>query len=183
VSVVSIDEAKAWLNMDGTDAARDAKLQDVIDAAEAVIANRCGGLGRTATTSRVRGGGSPALILPTCPVAELLAVTDSNGTATAVADLFLDVDAGVVSRNDDRAFGASYYDITYLAGRTTVPADLLQAIEELVRHLWTPQRGGAARRPGSVDSESANNKLPGAGYLLPFRVQELIAAHERPGGA
>jgi hypothetical protein len=59
---------------------------------------------------------------------------------------------------------------------------LLMAVKELVRHMWQTQRG-PTRRPGSQPSESAANTVPGAAYLLPFRVSELIAPHLQPGFA
>jgi hypothetical protein len=72
--------------------------------------------------------------------------------------------------------------VVYLAGRSTVPDDLLFAVKELVRHLWTTQRGGATR-PGSQQSDAMSNTLPGAAYVFPFRVEQLLAPHEQPGFA
>jgi hypothetical protein len=56
----------------------------------------------------------------------------------------------------------------------------LMAIRELVRHLWRTQRG-PTRRPGSEPSESVSNTVPGAAYVLPFRVVELITPHVQVG--
>lgn len=180
MSALSLADAKAWLGI--TASTSDVKLQGVIDAAEGVIGKRCGWLSPTAATTRIRANGSPSLLLPASPVAGLTSISASDGSALAMGDLYLDESSGVITRNDGTAFWASYYDVTYMAGRSEVPDDLLQAIKELVQHLWSPQRG-PSRRPGAMDSEMAANTLPGAGYLLPFRVLELIAPYETPGFA
>lgn len=174
MSVLSLADAKAYLNI--TAATSDSELQTFIDAAEAAIGNRCGSLAATARTSRVAGGGADSLMLPTCPVASLSAITPSEGAAVVLGDLHLNTDSGVVTRNDGTGFAARYYDVTYLAGRASVPLDLLMAVEELVRHLWDTQRGAGVRPGSQMDA-------PGAGYALPYRVLELIAAYETPGFA
>jgi hypothetical protein len=91
-----------------------------------------------------------------------------------LADLYLDTAAGVVTYNDGSAFTATYYTVVYAAGRSTCPEDLLLAVKEQVRHLWQTQRGGAVRN-------QAEPAPPGAAYLLPYRVEQLIAPHVQPG--
>lgn len=179
VSVLTLAEAKTHLNITAT--THDAELQDVIDAAEAVISKRVGPLQATVRTARVQGGGT-RLVLPEYPVTSLTTVTPADSDALTVGDLSLDSAAGVVTYTSGARFGARWYDVAYSAGRATCPDDLLMAVKELVRHMWDTQRG-PARRPGSTASDVASNTLPGAGYLLPFRVSELIAPHESVGFA
>lgn len=174
MSTLSLADAKTYLNI--TTSATDTELQGFIDQAEAAIGARCGALLPASRTSRIAGDGAMSLLLPTCPVASLTAITPSEGAAVVLSDLHLNSDAGVVTRNDGTAFTASYYDVTYAAGRASVPADLLLAVKEMVRHLWETQRG-AGVRPGSRPD------VPGASYMLPYRVLELIAAYETPGFA
>lgn len=174
MSVLLLADAKAYLNI--ASSTSDAELQTFIDAAEAAIGARCGSLAPAVRTSRVAGNGSTTLLLPTCPVASLTAVTPSEGAAVIMGDLHLNTDSGVVTRNDGTGFAARYYDVTYSAGLTSVPGDLLLAVKELVRHLWETQRG-AGVRPGSQP------EAPGASYAFPYRVRELIAPFETPGFA
>jgi hypothetical protein len=112
----------------------------------------------------------------------LTSVTPYNGTALTLSDLYLDTASAVVTYNSGAGFSANYYDVVYQAGRTTCPDDLLMAVLELVRHLWLTRRG-PTRRPGSDPSEGTSNTVPGAAYLLPFRVSELVAPHLQPGFA
>jgi hypothetical protein len=179
MSVLTLADAKTQLNLTGT--TNDAELQDFIDAAEAVIGERCGPLAPEPVSERLRGACS-ALVLRRTPAALLTAVTSADGSAVTLTDLYLDEGAGVVTYNSGASFTARYYDVEYQVGRVDCPDDLLQAVKELVEHLWESQRGSGVR-PGGPRPETAANTLPGAGYLLPFRVQELIAPHERPGFA
>jgi len=178
-SVLLLTEAKTHLNI--TVGTYDTELQDVIDAAEAVLSQHVGPLQSTARTDRVPGY-VDALVLPMLPVVSLTSVTSSGGTVLTLSDLYVDQRSGVVTYNSGACFTERYYTVVYSAGRASCPDDLLLADKELVRHLWGARRGGA-QRPGSAPSESTANTIPGAGYLLPFRVQQLIAPHVQPGFA
>lgn len=180
MSVVKLAEAKSHLNMTGS--AHDGELQGFIDVAEAVIANRVGPIGPTTTTVTVRGG--ETLILPVGPAISLTSVTptDDGATALTVGDLHLDTAAALITYESGATFGARRYTVVYEAGRTTCPADLKLAVKELVRHLWQTQRG-PTRRPGGSGSDQASNTLPGAAYLLPFRVEQLLVPHTQHGFA
>lgn len=184
---ITLAEAKTHLNITAT--TFDAELTDFITSAEAVIARRCGPLGSTTTTARVRGGvGSgtyqrpslndrTALVLPVSPAVSLTSVTPVGGSALVLTDLYLSPNA-VVTYNLGGSFGSAFYDVVYQSGRAVVPADLTLAVKELVKHLWsTTQRGGSgARKPGSGDAPSGS-----ASFLLPYAVQSLIEPHIQPG--
>lgn len=175
MTVLSLPDALAHLSMAGVDAPRDAKVTAMIAAAEAAIAERVGPLEPEARTVRVTPS-YKALAIPS-PAVELTSVTDSNGVALTIADLFLDKRPGLITFNNGQAFTASWYDIIYDYGRETCPSDLVLAVKEMVRHLWNSSQRNPTRRPGSTDSEATANTIPGAAYLLPFRVAELIAPH------
>lgn len=180
MSVLLLAEAKTHLNW--SSALNDAELQEMIDAAEAVLAKHVGPLTSVATTVRVYGG-SCALALPRLPAVSLTSVTPSDGgSALTLGDLYLNPGAGTVTYNSGAYFSARYYTVVYNAGRATCPDDLLMAVKELVRHMWMTQRGGS-RRPGSAASDATANTVPGAAYMLPFRVTELITPHLQRGFA
>lgn len=172
MAVLDLDAAKEYLNISVS--THDEQITAMIAAAEAAIAERAGPLEPVSRTVRV----SPAsqyLFVPS-PVASLTSVSDEYGTATDVSGLHLDQRTGIVTANDGSIFGGRWYDVTYMAGREECPADLVLAVKEMVRHLWRTQRGPTSR-PGGVTSETTSNTIPGAAYLLPFRVSELIAPH------
>lgn len=172
MAVLDKDAAKEHLNITGS--THDTQITAIIAAAEAAIAERVGPLEPVARTVRVRPSGS-CLLVPS-PAAALTTVTDSNGTAIDTASLFLEQRSGIITQNDGSSFSASWYTVVYQHGRTPCPADLVLAVKEMVRHLWTTQRG-PSKRPGSTDSDATSNTIPGAAYLLPFRVSELIAPY------
>jgi hypothetical protein len=178
MSVLDLASVRTHLNLVAT--TYDAELQSVIDAAEAAIGQRVGPLAPTSTTARVRGGGS-MLVLPVSPAVSLTSVTPADSTALTLADLYLDTGAGLVTYESGATFSARHYTVVYQAGRATCPADLKLAVKELVRHLWTTQRGPTAR--AGLAAEMTSNSVPGAAYAFPFRVEQLLAPHDQPGFA
>ena len=178
MAVLTLAAAKTHLNI--TSSTHDTELGTFITAAEAAIAVRCGPLESTAVTERVDTAAG-RLLLSRPPVISLTSVTPVGGSALTLGDLYLNTRAGVVC-GQSGSVPSGTYDVVYAAGRTTCPEDLVLAVKELVRHLWDTQRG-PTRRPGSTASELTGNTIPGAAYLLPFRVSELIAPHVQPGFA
>lgn len=172
MSALSLDEAKAYLNIQSSNS--DAKLQATIDAAEAALGQRVGPIGSTTVTRRLQGCCS-VLNLPITPVISLTSVTPYQGTALTVTDLYVDKVTGLVTFNNLVGFPSLYYDVVYEAGRSPVPGDLIEAIRALVEHMWQPARG-----PRSTSGDTSGN-LPGAAHALPYRVQELIAPYVQVG--
>jgi len=173
MSVLTLAQAKTHLNITVT--TYDTELQTFIDSAEAVLTKHVGPLEATAITERLNGG-VDTLVLRKSPVISLTSVTPYQGTALTLTDLYLDTATGLVTYNSGAAFTARFYTVVYSAGRSSLPADLLMADKELVRHLWATQRGAGSSRPGSTPAEAPT---PGAGHALPYRVQELIAQHRQ----
>jgi hypothetical protein len=175
MSVLSLSLAKSHLNI--TVATHDVELQDTIDEAESLIADRCGPLESVATTERVKGGGT-GLVVRVTPMVSLTSVTPVNGSAYDVTLFDVDKSAGVIEWTSGAKFSPGSYDVVYQAGRSEVPDALMRGIKELVRHLWETQRG-SSRRPGV--SDSASNTLPGAAFIWPFRVEQAIAKYVQVG--
>jgi hypothetical protein len=173
VSVLTLTAAKEHLNI--TVATYDAELQATIDAAEGIIGQEVGPLTPTAVTDRVWSNGYQ-IMLRTTPVISLTSVTSVYATQTAdVASLFVSP-AGVVTWGTGRYyFFGGYYDVTYQAGRSTVPDALLFAVKELVRHLWTTQQGGGVR-PGSAPQSTT------PGFLIPNMVREAMEPYVQDFG-
>lgn len=174
MAALSLPDAKTHLNITVT--THDGELTGIIAAAEAAIAQRVGPLESTAVTARLSGRSQ--LVLPVYPVISLTTVVDAAGSPLTVGGLTVDTATGVLSYVAGGTFASSYYTVTYQAGRTAVPADLMLAVKELVRHLWESQRG-PARFPALDDPAMPT----GAGFLFPYRVQELLAPHMQYGFA
>lgn len=177
MAVLTAPNAASYLRIESTD--KQAVLEEMCSAAQAAIEARVGPLEPEAVTARVEGGGS-ALFLPKTPVISLTSITPLGGTALTVADYWVS-SGGTVRGNTAGYFTADWYDVVYQAGFNPLPNDLLLAVKELVRHFWTTQRGGT-QRPGANQSEMLSNSIPGFAHTFPYRVSELIAAYELPGG-
>jgi hypothetical protein len=129
---------------------------------------------RRTVTETHDGGGK--VLLRTYPVISLTTVTDNGITLTASQYRERD---GVVTRKSGTSAtnfttGLDGVSVTYQAGRTSVPADLRQAVLEQVRHMWETQRG---QQRGRRDGETF---VAGQGYTFSNRVLQLIGPYELP---
>lgn len=175
MSLLELSDVKAYLAI--TSGTHDIVLQGFIDAAESAITAKCGPLAATAVEQHVEASAG-TIMLSTIPALALTSITPAaGGTPLSLSGVTLDGPSGVVS-----GVSSGTYVVVYSAGRDPAPADLLMGVKELVRHLWDTQRG-PGRRPGSTTSETTANTIPGAAYMMPFRVAELIAPHLQPGFA
>lgn len=177
MSAVDIEDVKRHLRI-AVDT-YDTQLQATIDAAEDAIAQKCGPLEPTAVTERVNGGGC-ALVLNRTPVISLTSVTPVGGAAYNVADLQVHESSGVVEWVFPAYFVVGRYDVVYQSGRETLPGALKEAVLELTRELWEPQRGGSTRA-GSRPVESDPIATAGAGIERLRRVQDLIRPYVQVG--
>jgi len=166
VSVILLDEAMAYLRMSPSSINVDESvLQATIDTAESMVAQRVGPLASGAQSSIVFGG--PSFVLPTTTTA-VTSATDLDGNAVTSG---FKVGVGGVVTNSSCALGT--WTLVYTAGYSTLPAPIRTAVLELVRHLWRPQLGTAAR--------PSDDGAPG--YLIPNRVRELLDPYALPGFA
>lgn len=184
LSVLSLEDAKNLLTM--TENVSDEKIREIVEAATAAVTRWCGPLVPTTVTSRVRSysGGFPAraaydgaqgysssLVLPITPVISLTSIAPLGGTPIDLTGVFVSP-AGVVDASIAQLYTGRFYDVTYVAGRTSIPTDLYLALVEMLRHLWATQRG-AGPRSGSQQQTAASN-IPGGAYAFNYRVEQLM---------
>lgn len=177
MSVLDLTDAKAYLNIVGD--ASDTELTAFIAAAEAAVAQEVGPLSTSTVTKRVPGY-AWNLYLPVYPAVSLTSVTVvGSATTLTVSDLYLDKDSGQVSYNGGSFFGASAYDVTYVAGRASMPADLLMAVRKMLRVMWVDQRRPSSKQGGedAVQFSAQVGSLPSDVLMLtrPYRLQTLGA--------
>ena len=184
MSVLNVTELKNWLNITGpvtTD------LQTVLDAAETKVEQRVGPLERKPVTERLESYGS-ALVLSYGPDPVLVSVTPDAGPALDTTLMVVDngvltykAYAGRTTSPYGGPFGG-WYAVTYQAGFATIPPDLKLAVFELARYFWRPKRGGG-NRPGPKPAEATAPTVPGAAFIMPFQIQELLVDYTLPGFA
>lgn len=200
VDVVPLAYAKE--NLVITSDGDDAKLQRTINAAISGLERQVGPIGPKDFTATVRpphlrrrygSSGFNGLQLELTPILSIASVTPAGGTALDLTQLYIDNYAGLISYamcdpydSVARWFPATSYTVVGQAGWAAgtdddpFPPDLVEAAEELIRHLWAPKRGSAVNRPGSRAADTVNARLPGAAYTYPIRVMELIGPFMLP---
>lgn len=176
---LSLSQVKAHLNIDATDISNDDELRAMILAATDYAEGVVGPMSRRTVTETVDGRGRSAVLLSNAPAVTVSAVL-VNGVTVSDSGYSLDTEAGVLHRVDGYTAstwtdGFRNVEVTYTAGRTSIPAGLQHAVLELVRHLWETQRGVSRR------VRSGDDYVPGAGYTFPNRVREALSRWEQPG--
>lgn len=180
MSAVSLADVQAHLNMT---AGANAELQRFIDVAETAIGNLVGPLTAVSTVEKHNGGGN-ILILRKPRAVSLTSIVYADGTTSTLSDYDLDTETGIVYWNyGTRGWfpsGTRTITVTYQAGWASLPADLVHAVKELVRHLWETQRGSATgARPGFADTDDVQ-AVAGDFGSWPPRVRELVDAYTVP---
>lgn len=154
MSLVPIADVAAWLKYPATPSGGEGiKLQATIDAAESYIAYKKGHgtiLAPEAITQRTPGLGA-SLVLTTLPVISVTSVTGADGGTLVVGSLDVDTEHGLVGYTPVSRviFPMNWYTVVYQAGfanLAALPAAYQQAVREVAREFWAPQRG---TRPSS----------------------------------
>lgn len=192
--IVTLQQAKDFLNI--TTTTFDSELGGFIDAASQMITNRIGPVSGSPTYDEWYDGGRPQIVLRHTPVQSVTSITESYGAATSytltpvtldsgsVAGSFaytVDLSAGIITRRAAGvampfAPGVQNIHVVYTAGYATVPADLVQATNLLISHMWTTQRGGS-KRPGTGGDDWNPSHLES----WPPRVEEILENYFIPG--
>lgn len=157
-SLVSLDEAYAWMNITNPPAGYDAKLQSVIDAAAAYVQFQTGPI-IPQTFTENRDGGGPYIYLDNTPILSVTSVTEWVGqssyslTASTVGSggnygyQVLDANMGKIARLYSGFVGSfvggqQNITVVYTAGLTAVPDDVRMAVLEDIRGLFTQTQYG-----------------------------------------
>lgn len=189
MAAVTLNEAKRYLNIDDT--SNDDELIDFIDDAVATLEDLIGPIDPVTVVEEIDTH-TTQIVLSKSPVQSIQSVSIEPWIGAAPIDdtaaWRLNAATGVLRR---KVIGGSlpYYGpgsiftITYTAGRDMAPLPIRRAVLELLRHLWQSQRGGGNLRPTFPGEEQASApQQTGGGYLLPYRVQELIRPYLLPPG-
>jgi uncharacterized phiE125 gp8 family phage protein len=181
MAVVPLDDLKAHLNLpDGvTD---EAELHEVLDAAVDVVTDLIGPLTPGPVTEVHRNVHSGTLVLRRMPVGELVSVSARYGTAAAnpltLSDYELDPDTGIVRLHSGAWFRGTFV-VEYTTGLTAMPAAVRLAILIVAAHLYETQRMPGQSRdslPAGFGGQDGipDVNLPGRGFAIPNRAQELL---------
>ena len=173
----SLAEARDSLNWKGTDTANDADLEKYIEAATPLIEEHSGPLIVRSRVFKFDGGRS-AVALPV----KFTTVTSVVEDGVTVTDIVADPTSGVIYAGTTTSLrdfngGVQNIVVTVSVGSATIPANVVLATRELVRHLW--QLGRQGNRP------SLNNdpiEVIPQHFAMPKRVLELLSPNRNLGG-
>lgn len=167
--IISLDDAKAQLNMTGT--ANDEELRGYIGATTGIIERYLGlaTVRRTFVEDHWVNQNANIIALNWSPVATLISVVSVDGFRTwNVVDLHTSPSGVVTPVRGAGLFGlAGQITVTYIAGLAIIPEQYIQAAKVIVQHLWETQRGRSGNpRAGGMDIRS--------GFSLPRAAEELL---------
>jgi hypothetical protein len=169
--IVSLADAKRHLNIPATETSNDAELREFIEAVTRPIEAKVGPVVRRTVTSTIYPGDCDEVALPYFPVISITsgAIIRDNSAVTVTS---LVVETGGILR--DKGFSPLPFEpwtLTYVVGRPVVPANIRNATLNIIKDLWTSQRGSAgsvASRLGFLTSYQALDELKPDMQLVGF---------------
>lgn len=186
ISLQDAMDALSWPgqsgNLTAAQLANENDLRLYLASATGIIEDFIGGPVIYGQYTYTADGGKPTLILPG-NVNSIVSVTEIGYPVTMYV---WDPIANTLSAGSTvapRRFMPSVRGVvvTYTGGFQVIPADIILAARELVRHWWSIGKQGF--RPATAGMPSGD-PYPGMSYALPRRVEQLLAPYQRkaPGG-
>lgn len=173
--LVSLEDAKKQVNITSTD--DDEELEDYLAAATQVVEHFVGPIAKRSVVERHNIYGTE-LVLDEAAAAVPTSITPVTTWSPAVDVSDLYVTHGVVRRTDHALIGDGVYDVTYVAGQTSIPETVGLATRIIFQHLWKTQRGTTSR--SGLGGQDTTVLL---GYAVPNRALELLAVTpDKAGG-
>jgi hypothetical protein len=180
MSIVTLADAKAQLNIAASDTSEDVELQGYVEAATAAVETQLGQVvdQRTVIDQFDFARSATAFLLRSAPVLSLTSLVALDGTQTWDVSLtHVDGGSGCVTVLSGPPVKGSVL-ATYQAGMTLVPANVRLAALIIVQHLWETQRGTMGVQLGG----DTDNYVVGRGFAIPRRAIELLGP-QLPGVA
>lgn len=192
MGLITVADAKAFLNMSPTSTVDDDELQDFIEAASAAAEFYVGDFSGGTYTEQ-HDGGDASIYTRHTPIRSVSSLTEYVGSITytlTAQPLGQSVDAWGYTIDDAQAGrivrrsasgmawrfapGKGNVTITYTSGVVGVaPANVRKGVEFIVRHLWSSQRGPQPR-PVFGGNDDSSSMVPGVGYAIPNRAIEMF---------
>jgi hypothetical protein len=181
--LISLDDARRHLNEQST--LQDEEIRTFVEVATAIIEGIIGPVAVRTYTERVRNG-TWLLKLLRSPVVSVTSITSIKTPTTTwvTADLDVDNEYGIVYLANQGSFTNGPWTAVYKAGRTVPSPKHVQAVKEQLWSMWYSQRGQLAdsTTPDLLDVGEFESRVPfGLGFLVPYRVQQMLEYDQIPG--
>lgn len=178
MALPNLVDLKTQLNIDLTDSTDDDELQLHLDAAIGVVEGIVGPLSGKTVTETHYGASGPLLVLRQAPVQSVTSVAvrfwaGALAVPGVLTDYVLDPEVGTLRLASGWQFRGDV-TVTYVAGQTAVPAQVLLATLVIAAHMWETQRGVSPTQLQTPDFVAGPS---GAGYAVPNRAAELLESY------
>jgi hypothetical protein len=192
--LMSLDDARATLKLPSSDRTRDDVIRDYIDGVTRVIEDHWGSVVPRTWVEQYEPG-TQTISLNHQPVISITSVLEYRGAApfpldpVATPDLSsafsytYDAATGTIERRSAGGYPMPFYGqvwVTYVAGVSIIPGNVLLAARELLRHLW--QNGQQAGRPQLGGIPGDDSVYTPAGYAVPRMVSGLLGDPRKAPG-
>lgn len=184
---VGLAEVKTHLNIPAATTTHDEELRSFILSASAVVESIVGTVGRKSVTEKYSGIRHTSILLRRSPVISVESVSENGITLTEDRDFTIS-DGGVLTRVWSQWYprqwraGVNNITVSYTAGRTEVPPNVLDATKELIRINWRPQTGGnySVFSGGRQDDSGqlSFNEIRPLGFFIPNTVMQRLTPNQ-----
>jgi hypothetical protein len=176
--ILSLATAKAALNIPSTETGDDEEIRALIEAVTLVIESyRSEAIVRRAVTEQIWTHRARSFLVTKAPVISVTSVSRLiDGYTWPIGDLALrDAEIGEVSLSPYGLMFSGDLTVSYVAGRSIVPANYTEAAKIILKHLWqTQQTPGMGSRVFGGGGEDVTVGLAGLGFAIPNRAAELL---------
>ena len=196
-TLVSLGQVKDYLNIPASDKSRDAKLQTMIEQATSAIEHITGNIIQRTYQNEMHDGGAIRISLLHHPVVSVTEVVEYWATVEyplqqipvgrpdlgTMWSYMFEEDRTIIRRAPGGGVqpfygGTDSVRVSYVAGLSTVPGNVVQATCELIRvHFQQTQQGRP--RPGYGAADEIDTPEMGLGFYIPHRVRELLEPNTR----
>lgn len=172
--ILTLQQAKAALNLAADDTSNDPKLQGFIDGITGAVENY---LHQTVdareVVDEVELYGRPTFRLWSAPVISLTSIASLDGATTYdVSPTAIHVSRAGLVRVLSGPAPVGFVAVTYQAGMSPVPANIVQGALVILQHTWETQRGQGTVGTGVIGAEETYD--PRLSYSIPRKALEWL---------
>lgn len=174
MSIVTLAQAKAQLNIDPGDTSADEELQDYVDGITGVVEDYKNEVIEPRPIIEEFPSLNGICVLSHTPVIGLISVEGLVGSQVwDISGLHADPTTGrVTALSGARLSGALV--ITYKAGYTTIPGRYQRGALIILQHVWETQRGIAGVQSGAIGEEELHDRL--YSFSIPRKALEWLGS-------
>jgi hypothetical protein len=174
MSIVTLAQAKAQLNIDPDDDSQDDELQGYVDAVTGAVEEyKHEVIEQRTITEEIETCPVRRLRVYSVPAISLVSVAMWDASVTwDITKLRLSAE-GILRVMSGPPVGGGLVEVTLTAGYSSVPARYVRGALVILQHLWETQRGVGAVPVGVIGREEYRIQ-PGSTFSVPNKAKELL---------